>query len=83
MAAATEPVTERPGWKALAAHCQQVRRLHLRKLFAEDPERGERLTADAMGIYLDYSAIFEAGACEKCWECWARRPGAGCGVRRC
>lgn len=60
MAAATEPVTERPGWKALAAHCQQVRRLHLRKLFAEDPERGERLTADAMGIYLDYSAIFEA-----------------------
>ena len=58
MAAATEPVTERPGWKALAAHCQQVRRLHLRKLFAEDPERGERLTADAMGIYLDYSAIF-------------------------
>ena len=32
VAAATEPVTERPGWKALAAHCQQVRRLHLRKL---------------------------------------------------
>jgi glucose-6-phosphate isomerase len=48
-------LTERPGWKALAAHFQQVRNLHLRQLFAEDPERGERLTAEAVGIYLDYS----------------------------
>jgi glucose-6-phosphate isomerase len=47
--------TERPAWKALAAHFQQVRNLHLRQLFAEDPERGERLTAEAVGIYLDYS----------------------------
>src|SRR5246127_3756638 len=47
--------TERPAWKALAAHFQQVRNLHLRQLFAEDPERGERLTAEAVGIYIDYS----------------------------
>jgi len=48
-------LTERPAWKALAAHFQQVRPLHLRQLFAEDPKRGERLTAEAAGIYLDYS----------------------------
>jgi glucose-6-phosphate isomerase len=44
-----------PAWKALEAHHKKVRRLHLRDLFAEDPRRGERLTAEAMGIYLDYS----------------------------
>jgi glucose-6-phosphate isomerase len=55
MAADTEPLTERPAWKALAAHCQQVRSLHLRTLFAQDPKRGERLSAEAAGIYLDYS----------------------------
>jgi glucose-6-phosphate isomerase len=53
--AATEPVTERPAWKALAAHCQQIRSLHLRELFAGDPKRGEHLSAEAVGIYLDYS----------------------------
>src|ERR1700748_644507 len=47
--------TERPAWKALAAHFQQVRNRHLRQLFAEDPKRGERLTLEAAGIYLDYS----------------------------
>jgi glucose-6-phosphate isomerase len=48
-------LTERPAWKALAAHCQTVRGVHLRQLFADDPQRGERLTAEAAGIYLDYS----------------------------
>jgi glucose-6-phosphate isomerase len=48
-------LTERPAWKALAEHCQAVRGLHLRQLFADDPRRGERLTAEAAGIYLDYS----------------------------
>ena len=47
--------TERQAWKSLAAHHQIVRRLHLRDLFAEDPKRGERLTAEAVGLYLDYS----------------------------
>ena len=50
-----KPLTERQTWKALAAHHQSVRELHLRKLFADDPTRGERLTAEAVGLYLDYS----------------------------
>src|SRR5208282_5316404 len=49
------PLTERPAWKALEAHYQQVRGLHLRKLFGDDPGRGERMTAEAVGLYLDYS----------------------------
>src|SRR6266481_4832028 len=49
------PAVERPAWKALEAHYKKVRKLHLRKLFKEDPTRGERLTAEALGIYLDYS----------------------------
>ncbi|PWT89827.1 MAG: glucose-6-phosphate isomerase, partial [Proteobacteria bacterium] len=49
------PTNERPAWKALDAHYQQVRKLHLRKLFADDPERGERLAVEAAGIYFDYS----------------------------
>ena len=49
------PVSGRPAWKALAAHHEQVRALHLRRLFADDPARGERLTAEAAGVFLDYS----------------------------
>jgi glucose-6-phosphate isomerase len=52
---ATLPLTARPGWKALEAHHQKIRGLHLRALFADDATRGERLTAEAAGIYLDYS----------------------------
>ena len=44
-----------PAWKALESHYKKVRRLHLRKLFADDPARGERMTASASGIELDYS----------------------------
>jgi glucose-6-phosphate isomerase len=54
-AAQIAPLTERHGWKALAAHYKNVRKLHLRKLFADDPGRGERLTAEGAGLYLDYS----------------------------
>src|SRR6266436_7615910 len=49
------PLTARPAWKALEAHYGKVRGLHLRKLFADDAKRGERMTAEAAGIYLDYS----------------------------
>ncbi|HVT02001.1 MAG TPA: glucose-6-phosphate isomerase [Thermoanaerobaculia bacterium] len=49
------PLTERASWKALSAHYSKIKELHLRKLFADDPKRGERLTVDALGIYLDYS----------------------------
>src|SRR6185437_8019298 len=44
-----------PTWKALEAHYKSVCKLHLRTLFADDPTRGERLTASASGIELDYS----------------------------
>ena len=46
---------ERPAWSALSAHHQKLAPLHLRELFANDPGRGERLTLDAVGIFLDYS----------------------------
>jgi glucose-6-phosphate isomerase len=49
------PLRRRPAWKALEAHFQKVKGLQLRQLFAEDPGRGERLTAEAAGIFLDYS----------------------------
>ena len=49
------PLTERPAWKSLEAHLQKARSLHLRDLFAYDSERGRRFTAEAAGIYLDYS----------------------------
>jgi glucose-6-phosphate isomerase len=48
-------MTARPAWKALEAHYASVRELHLRKLFADDPRRGERMAAEAIGIYFDYS----------------------------
>jgi len=55
MAAAIAPATARPAWKALAAHQAALRDVKLRKLFADDPARGQRLTAEAAGVFLDYS----------------------------
>ncbi len=55
MTAGIARLTARPAWKALEAHHEKVRDLHLRTLFAHDPKRGERLTAEAAGLYLDYS----------------------------
>ncbi len=49
------PLTQRPAWKHLSAHAKKIGKQHLRKLFSADPERGERLAAEAAGIYLDYS----------------------------
>ena len=49
------PLRERSAWKELSAHYEQLRDTHLRDLFATDPRRGERMTLDACGIYLDYS----------------------------
>src|SRR5215469_10089159 len=49
------PLTERKAWKALQTHSEQVRGLHLRNLFADDPGRGERMTVEGAGIFLDYS----------------------------
>ena len=53
--ASPEPLTSSRAWKALAAHHLELRDRHLRDLFASDPGRGERLAAEAAGLYLDYS----------------------------
>jgi glucose-6-phosphate isomerase len=55
MTAGIARLSERQAWKALTAHHTNVRELHLRKLFAEDPTRGERMTVEALDLYLDYS----------------------------
>ena len=49
------PLGDRSAWKALAAHAKQIGGTHLRDLFAQDATRGERYTAEADGIFLDYS----------------------------
>ena len=51
----TTPLRQRPAWKALEQHYAEIGPQHLRDLFAADPGRGERLTAEAAGLYLDYS----------------------------
>jgi glucose-6-phosphate isomerase len=48
-------LTDRQSYQALQAHYQQINGLHLRDLFKEDPARGERMCAEAAGLYLDYS----------------------------
>ncbi len=55
MASGTSQPARLAAWRSLEAHYSKVRDRHLRDLFAEDPERGERLTAEAAGVYLDYS----------------------------
>ena len=55
MAVKGQALDQRPAWEALAAHHKKVRNLTLRDLFAADATRGERLTAEAVGLYLDYS----------------------------
>ena len=49
------PLRKRPAYQALAEHQAKIEGRHLRELFAEDPTRGERLSAEAAGLYLDYS----------------------------
>jgi glucose-6-phosphate isomerase len=49
------PLTDRPAWKALREHHAKIRNVHLRQLFGDDPRRGERLTVEGAGLYLDYS----------------------------
>src|SRR6476619_2584301 len=48
-------LTARPAWKALEVHHSMLLKSHLRDLFSTDPTRGERMTAEAVGIFLDYS----------------------------
>ncbi len=51
----TQPLTRQPAWQALSSHYDVVKGLHLRDLFADDPQRGESFKAEAVGLYLDYS----------------------------
>ena len=49
------PLRQRPAWKLLESHYETIRGQQLRQLFAADPERGQRLTLEAVGLFLDYS----------------------------
>ena len=55
MTAKSESLTKSQAWKALATHHQKIGDLHLRTLFKDDPQRAERMTAEVLGIFLDYS----------------------------
>src|SRR6266568_3183644 len=55
MAITTTSLRQTTAWQALVEHAEEVKEAHLRDLFAEDPGRGERLTLEAEGIFLDYS----------------------------
>jgi glucose-6-phosphate isomerase len=50
-----KPLLQRPAWTALEEHFRVVKSLHLRELFANDQRRGERMTVEGVGLYLDYS----------------------------
>jgi glucose-6-phosphate isomerase len=55
MSASPEPLRQREAWHALERHHEAIAPLHLRELFASDPQRGERMTADGAGLHLDFS----------------------------
>jgi glucose-6-phosphate isomerase len=55
MPTSTTSLTNRPAWKALQSHYNEIHSRHLRAMFNEDPKRGERLTVEAAGLYFDYS----------------------------
>ena len=49
----TTPLRQLPAWQALQAHYDAIKGRHLRAMFAEDAERGQRLAVEALGVYLD------------------------------
>src|SRR3954447_10827805 len=55
MTESTPRLKQLPGWKALEAHFEEIKDVHLRTLFAEDPSRAEQMTVEAAGLYFDYS----------------------------
>ena len=55
MATSTISLTQRLAWRALGAHYEKIKDVHLRQLFADDPKRGERLVIEDVGLYFDYS----------------------------
>src|SRR5260221_4518534 len=55
MNSTNKPLAKPRAWKALESHHKRTKELHLRKLFAADSRRGVRMTAEAVGLFLDYS----------------------------
>ena len=55
MATSTISLRQRPAWQALGAHHEKIKDTHLRQFFADDPNRGERLVVEDVGLYFDYS----------------------------
>jgi glucose-6-phosphate isomerase len=55
MTTTIQPLTKSKAWKSLATHSKEIKKLHLRQLFAQDTKRGERFIAQAAGLFLDYS----------------------------
>src|SRR5579864_7509944 len=52
---AIAPLATQPAWRALREHHAKIKNVHLRQLFAEDPQRGDRFALDAADLYFDYS----------------------------
>src|SRR5262245_22576310 len=55
MTTTIQPQTKSKAWKSLATHSKEIKKSHLRQLFAQDTKRGERFTTEAAGLFLDYS----------------------------
>jgi len=55
MSSTITPLTQLPAWQALEAHYQKIKSIHLRQLFADDPQRGRRFSIEDVGFYFDYS----------------------------
>ena len=83
MPAQIAPLAERQAWKVLEAHYQKFRDVHLRDLFADDPKRGERMTAEAVGLFLDYSKNRITDETLKLLFNWPRSPACGRGSTPC
>src|SRR6266853_1483863 len=76
-----KPLTQRKAWKALAAHHKKFEKLNLRQLFADDLKRGERLTVEAAGLFLDYSKNRITGETLKLLVALARESGLRASIR--
>lgn len=55
MTAQIQSLSDRQAWKKLTAHFEEIRDLHMRQMFADDPKRGEQMSTEAVGLFLDYS----------------------------
>ncbi len=69
-----QPLTQRAAWKALEAHHDKISNVPLRTLFSDDPQRGERLTVEAAGLFLDYSKNRITEETPNCSSSWPKNP---------